>query len=221
MDEAQRRLEEERRLRRAAVTAAQGQPPPELADRVSEDRPDERPDDEDDSAPAQRMEQQALWADLQVRNAMARGDFDNLPGAGKPIRDLGSTHDPDWWVKRLVEREQVSGVLPPALSLRRDDAELDGRLDAMSSERDVRRAVEEFNAAVLRARYTPVDGPPLITMPRDVEETLVRWRDRRDRRLSAEAREVQRRRDAERIAREQSRARERLRDWWHRRRPAD
>ena len=24
----------------------------------------------------------------------------------------------------------------------------------------------------MRARYTPVDGPPLITMPRDVDETV-------------------------------------------------
>ena len=29
--------------------------------------------------------------------------------------------------------------------------------------------LEEFNARVMKARYTPVDGPPLITMPRDVE----------------------------------------------------
>ena len=29
--------------------------------------------------------------------------------------------------------------------------------------------LEEFNARVMKARYTPVDGPPLITMPRDVD----------------------------------------------------
>ena len=64
------------------------------------------------AAAAARIQQQQTWVDLQVRQAMARGDFDDLPGAGKPIRDLGSQHDPDWWVKQLIERERITGVLP-------------------------------------------------------------------------------------------------------------
>ena len=28
-----------------------------------------------------------------------RGEFDNLPGAGKPLPGLDGTDDPDWWVK--------------------------------------------------------------------------------------------------------------------------
>ncbi|MFC6287301.1 DUF1992 domain-containing protein [Nocardioides sp. GCM10027113] len=139
------------------------------------------------SAAANRIEQQLSWVDQQVRVAMARGDFDDLPGTGKPIEDLGARHDPDWWLKQLVEREQVTGVLPPALQLRKDDAELDGRLDALASEREVREALEDFNGRVLRARYTPVDGPPLVTMPRDVDATVTAWRERRDARRAAAA----------------------------------
>lgn len=134
---------------------------------------------DDAAARRARIEQQQTWVELQVRRAMERGDFDNLPGAGKPIEDLGETHDPDWWVKRLVERERIT-VLPPALQLRKDDAELDAHLDTLASEREARAFVEDFNARVIRARYTPVDGPPLITMPRDVDETLAAWRARRD-----------------------------------------
>lgn len=125
-----------------------------------------------------RIEHQQTWVDLQVRQAMERGEFDNLRGAGKPIEGLGETHDPDWWVKRLVERERIA-VLPPALQLRKDDAELDAQLDRLGSEREARAFVEDFNARVIRARYTPVDGPPLITMPRDVETTIEGWRERR------------------------------------------
>jgi hypothetical protein len=130
------------------------------------------------AAAAARIQQQHTWVDLQVRQAIDRGDFDDLPGAGKPIRDLGTEHDPDWWVKKLVERERITGVLPAALQLRKDDAGLDERLDGLVSETEVRREVEDFNARVIRARYTPVDGPPLITMPREVEETVAAWRDR-------------------------------------------
>ena len=135
---------------------------------------------QDGRAAAQaRIEQQHTWVDQQIRIAMARGDFDDLPGAGKPLQGLDGRDDPDWWLRRLVEREQITGVLPPALQLRKDDAELDARLDALTAEVEVRREVEEFNARVIHARYTPVDGPPLITMPRDVEATVEAWRERR------------------------------------------
>ncbi len=128
---------------------------------------------------------------------MERGDFDNLPGAGKPIKDLGRDHDPDWWIKRLIEREHITGVLPPALQLRKDDSELDARLDRHTAESEVRRELEEFNARVIKARYTPVDGPPLITMPRDVDAEVQAWRDRlRERREAAVRREAAARRDA-------------------------
>lgn len=146
---------------------------------MEEDAYRERPADPraEKAAARARIEQQQTWVDLQVRQAMERGEFDDLPGAGKPIEGLGETHDPDWWVKRLVERERIT-VLPPALQLRKDDAELDAHLDTLGSEREARALVEDFNARVIRARYTPVDGPPLITMPRDVEATIEAWRER-------------------------------------------
>jgi hypothetical protein len=131
------------------------------------------------AAARNRMQHQARYVDLQIQRAMARGDFDDLPGAGKPIRGLGTQHDPDWWVKQLIEREKITGVLPPALQLRKDDAELDGRLDGLNTATEVREEVEEFNARVIKARYTPVDGPPLITQPRDVDAEVEAWRARR------------------------------------------
>jgi hypothetical protein len=143
------------------------------------------------SAAAQRIQRKDQWVDQQIRVAMERGDFDDLPGAGKPIKDLGSQHDPDWWIKRLIEREKITGVLPPALQLRKDDAELDASLDRHTAESEVRRLLEEFNARVMKARYTPVDGPPLVTMPRDVDAEIQSWRDRlRARREQAAAASV-------------------------------
>ncbi|MDN4173418.1 DUF1992 domain-containing protein [Nocardioides sp. SOB77] len=176
-------------------------------------RPTERSSAEDEaerrkrsghSAAHARIANQASWVDQQVRVAMAKGDFDDLPGTGKPIKDLGTEHDPDWWLKRLVEREQIT-VLPPSVALRKEDAELDARLDTIAFEGDVRREVEEFNERVIRARYSLSPGPPLITMPRDVDATLAAWRDRRTARL-----------EAQRAALAASRPAPRRR-WWQRR----
>ncbi|MCW2850755.1 MAG: hypothetical protein JWM84_419 [Nocardioides sp.] len=148
---------------------------------------DEQPQESGRRAAAARMAHQHTWVDQQIRIAMEKGQFDDLPGAGKPIKDLGASHDPDWWLKKLVERERIA-VLPPSLQLRKDDAELDARLDELFAESEVRREVEDFNARVMRARYSPQDGqPPLVTMPRDVDETVAGWQQRREERRAARA----------------------------------
>ncbi len=131
-----------------------------------------------------------LIADLQIRKAIERGEFDNLPGSGEPL-DLPDHHDPDWWLKSLMKREGIV-LLPPSIQLRKDDAALDEQIDQLSNERDVRRAVEQFNEQVIRARYQLPAGPPLITMPRDIEATVAAWAERRAARV-----EEARRRSAE------------------------
>ncbi len=119
----------------------------------------------------------ALLADMQIRRAIERGEFDDLPGSGKPL-DLPDRHDPDWWLKSLMKREGLV-LLPASVQLRKDDAALDEQLDQLSNEVAVRRVVEQFNERVIRARYELPAGPPLITMPRDIEATEAAWVDRR------------------------------------------
>ena len=133
-------------------------------------------------AAAERARNQVQWVDQQVRQAMARGEFDDLPGAGKPIKDLGSTHDPDWWVKKLIEREKITGVLPPALQLRKEDAVLEETLDKEWSEKTVRELLVDFNRRVVEARRQLLGGPPVVTRLRDVEDEVAAWRERRGRR---------------------------------------
>ncbi|MGO4255173.1 J-domain-containing protein [Marmoricola sp. RAF53] len=144
-------------------------------------RPQSRPRDGRPETPAAaRIRHQARWVDLQIERAMARGEFDDLPGAGKPLPDLGSS-DPDWWVKKLLEREQITGVLPEALQLRKDDAALDAALDRLAREQDVRDELESFNRRVVNARRQLQGGPPVITPLRDVDAELAAWRSRRPR----------------------------------------
>ncbi|GAA4707261.1 DUF1992 domain-containing protein [Nocardioides conyzicola] len=170
-------------------------------DDQDQDRAQPRSREADRAAAAARIQHQSTWVDLQIRQAQERGAFDNLAGAGKPIEGLGGEHDPDWWVKKLVERERIV-VLPPSVTLRKEDAELDGRLDKLNVEKDVRREVEDFNERVIKARYSLPAGPPLVTMPRDVDATVAAWQERRA---------------ARRVPRSAPAAPPPKRHWWNRR----
>ncbi len=42
--------------------------------------------------------------DRLIQEAAERGEFDDLPGAGKPIPGAGTKDDPLWWVRSWVRR---------------------------------------------------------------------------------------------------------------------
>lgn len=204
---SERDLDEERRLRRAAVTRHGALPQAQHRDRqraayddtdLADADVSPAAEDEDDDLAARRMDQKGMWVEFQIRKAMERGEFDNLPGAGKPLH-LPDRHDPDWWVKRLIEREKISGVAPPAIGLRREDAELETTIDREVREEGVRRVVEEFNRRVVEARRQLQGGPPVVTSLRDADAEVAAWRERRAAAARA-GREAARRREQERRA---------------------
>jgi DnaJ family protein C protein 28 len=55
--------------------------------------------------------------DRAIREAMERGEFDNLPGKGKPLK-LGSEQDDDTWAARRIL--QNSGYSPDWIADRRE-----------------------------------------------------------------------------------------------------
>jgi len=156
-------------------------------------------------------QERAAVVETAIQQAIRRGDFDDLPGTGKPIPGLGEHHDPDWWIRRKIEREQLRGLGPPALTLRVENAELDDRLDGLSRDADVRETLEDFNRRVIEARRQLLGGPPVVTPTRDVEAEVIAWRARRAERAAALRAQL----DADRAA-----AQERSRRVWRRRRRA-
>src|SRR5262252_1095875 len=99
------------------------------------------------------------WIDAQIRVAREQGAFDNLPGAGKPLPNLGQEYDPDWWVKQLVRREQIS-ILPPSLELlQKVEAEL-ASIEKLHDEATVRRRVVALNVEIAKVNTTVLEGPP-------------------------------------------------------------
>ena len=129
----------------------------------------------------------AARAEYLIRDAMAQGKFDHLKYAGKPIPGLGEKYDPDWWVKGLIQRENITGMGPKAILLRTEDAGLDAQIDGQHSETQVRQLLEDFNARVIDARRQLQGGPPVVTKTRDVESEVRRWGERRAARAAVAA----------------------------------
>jgi hypothetical protein len=166
-DEFKRRMERAAELRAVRAAGGHAQEDAELAAAEEEVRRKRKKIDD------------AARADYLIRDAMAQGKFDNLKYAGKPIPGLGEGYDPDWWVKGLIQRENITGLGPQAILLRTEDAGLDARLDAQYSEKQVRDIVEDFNARVIEARRQLQGGPPVVTKTRDADVELQRWHARR------------------------------------------
>ncbi len=123
--------------------------------------------------------ERAAFVETSIQQAIRRGEFDGLPGAGKPLPDLGGSHDPDWWIRRKIETEQLTGLGPPALTLRVEHAEIAQRMDAIAHEADVREALEDFNRRVIEARRQLLGGPPVVTPTVDVDAEVAAWIERR------------------------------------------
>ena len=117
------------------------------------------------------------WVERKIREAMEEGEFDNLPGLGKPIPGLNLPHDELWWVRDKLRREQISD-LPPALALRKEVDEARGRIAAAGSEAEVRRLVAAINERIVYVNSHTISGPPSNLVPLDVERVLEAWRAR-------------------------------------------
>src|SRR5690242_2859 len=119
------------------------------------------------------------WVDRQVREAIERGEFDNLPGAGKPIAGLNGRQDENWWIRQKLEKEDIRGALPTSLSLRKEIEELPDRLDEERDERNVRELVADLNTRIRDAVARRVEGPVVFIKTVDVETAVEGWRERR------------------------------------------
>jgi hypothetical protein len=115
--------------------------------------------------------------EAQIRLAQERGDFDGLPGQGKPIPGAGEPDDELWWVKGLIKREGLptSALLPASLRLRKEIEDLPAAVRELPTEAAVRAAVTDLNERIVAWIRTP-SGPQVPIRRLDVEEVLAGWR---------------------------------------------
>jgi hypothetical protein len=115
-----------------------------------------------------------------IREAIERGEFENLSGAGKPLRNLRRNQD---WANEWVQREDLSGVLPPELALRREAERIVDTVEDEPSEDRVREIVAELNRRIREMRLRPPSGhqrgPDSFLRTVSADRIVAEWEQRR------------------------------------------
>jgi hypothetical protein len=115
------------------------------------------------------------WTERLIREGIERGEFDDLPGRGRPLAGLDEPRDELWWVRDKLRREQLD-ALPPSLALRRDRRQLLANLAAFEDEGGLRATVEELNGRIRHLNRYGAAGPPSTVMVIDIDDVVARWR---------------------------------------------
>lgn len=114
-------------------------------------------------------------AEERIQAAQAAGEFERLPGFGKPIPGIDEAHDELWWVKDKLRREQIV-VLPPALEVLRDIERTLAAEVALPSASAVRAEIGALNERICRARFAAAWGPSVNAQVVNIEEQVERWK---------------------------------------------
>jgi hypothetical protein len=118
------------------------------------------------------------WVDSQISRSIARGDFQDLAGAGKPLPRSALDETGYEWVVAKARRENLDllGMLPPGIALRKERDDLPRRAQDLPSAAAVRALAEDYNDRVRafwrrpqESRWSPVPGLC------DVEALVAEW----------------------------------------------
>lgn len=115
------------------------------------------------------------WVERKIREAMDRGEFDNLAGSGQPLPELSRPYDELWWLRKKLREEKLS-IEPPALELRRALDDAMAGIAAARTEGEVRRLVAAINDRIVYVNSHTTFGPPSDLAPLDVERVIADWR---------------------------------------------
>jgi hypothetical protein len=115
------------------------------------------------------------WIDRQIRQATERGEFEDLPGAGARLADLGEPYDEMWWVKRKLRDEQLS-YLPPSLALRKEAHEVLEGVAQARTEAEVRERIAAINEKIRDAIRMGIRGPEFNLIPFNLDRIVEQWR---------------------------------------------
>ncbi len=105
-----------------------------------------------------------IVAEERIRDAMERGEFDHLPGAGKPLKLEDDAMVPAE-LRVAYKILKNAGCVPPELELRKEIVTLRDLLRAVEDDEERKAATRELNNRLLKlsllsGRTVDLDGFP-------------------------------------------------------------
>ncbi|MEM9465472.1 MAG: DnaJ family domain-containing protein [Actinomycetota bacterium] len=105
-------------------------------------------------------------ADRRIRAGYEAGLFDDLEGAGKPIRDIDTIRPPGWWAARLAARERsklraedlASAIADAMPSVWRepDESAVRAHVDRLNAR------IDDYNAGTSWERHDRLDAASIV-----------------------------------------------------------
>lgn len=96
--------------------------------------------DENDT---ESQEQSENLVEARIRKAMAEGEFDNLPGKGKPI-ELKTYYDMPEHLRLAYQMIKDSGYIPEEVRLKKEMETLKEKIKQSKSEKEKQKLLKEF-----------------------------------------------------------------------------
>ena len=111
-------------------------------------------------------------AEARIREAMAGGEFDDLPGRGRPLvlEDLSRVPE-DLRAGYLLLKN--GGVLPEEMQLRKETVTLEALIDACNDPEERTRLRKDLNAKLIRYRILMERRRPRVALPREYHARLL------------------------------------------------
>lgn len=102
----------------------------------------------------------AKIAERRIQEAIERGEFDNLPGKGKPLPLEDDSHIPHE-LRMAYKILKNAGCLPPEMQVKKEILELKELLDNMEDEKEIYLCCRRLNFLIMKLNMMRPTSPLL------------------------------------------------------------
>ncbi len=130
------------------------------------------------SKPPMTPEARRSLVERRIQEAMDRGEFDNLPGAGKPLHldEPPPVNSDLWWALRILRQ---ANFVPDEVRWRKEIDDLRARMHTARGEDELRQVIHRINELILKLNTMGTNRIPTTLTTFDEERLIAEFRSRR------------------------------------------